>query len=297
MSLVVCVDLVKRFGGKRALDGLNLIIEPGGPVALVGENGAGKTTLLSLWCGFLHPSRGSVRLFGERPGSSALRGRLSAMPQDAALHPQTSIGHQLRHFARLQGMSRREAQADTLRVLEQVQLSEAEKLRPGALSHGMRKRATLAQALLGSPELILLDEPTAGIDPPNVRIIRDIVRAGSAEATFVVSSHNLDELEKLCTTVVSLSRGRLVEQGTVSELSTESYLTLLAPEVPVEAFMEQATKLSGHSGLEYRGSGEFRLHCASGSDVDRQLLGLLHEHGWRYRSLAVGQSLEDRLYG
>ena len=108
-------------------------------------------------------------------------------------------------LARLQGLSSKVATEEIHRVLETVQLGDIGARKADELSHGMRKRISLAQALIGQPELIILDEPTAGIDPPNVKIIRDLIRKESGNATFIISSHNLDELEKLCGSVVYLA--------------------------------------------------------------------------------------------
>ena len=218
--------MTKRYGRTRALDGLDLVLEAGAPIALVGPNGAGKTTLLSLLAGFVRPSGGTVEVLGERPGSAALGGRVGALPQDALFDPRLSVGHQLRVLAELQGFDRRAARTEASRVLGAVGLDDVERRRPTALSHGMRKRVALAQALIGEPVLVLLDEPTAGIDPENARAIRELIlergrpdaspAAGGRErrrgTTFVVSSHNLDELERLCGTVVQLERGALVRQ-------------------------------------------------------------------------------------
>ena len=175
MSVVRIKALEKRFGSAKALSDLTLELDSGPPIALIGPNGAGKTTLFSVLCGFLKPSSGSVEVLGLKPGSRELVGKLTSMPQDAQMDPHFTVGRQLKHYARLQGLSKHDAGVDASRVLELVQLQNAESMKPEALSHGMRKRVALAQALLGTPELVLLDEPTAGIDPPNVKIIRDLV--------------------------------------------------------------------------------------------------------------------------
>ena len=150
-TLIVCERLARRYGRARALDGVDLVVEAGPPVALVGPNGAGKTTLLSLLSGFVRPSGGRVRVLGERPGAAALAGRLAALPQDALFDPRLGVRRQLGVLAELQGFGRRAARLEVGRVLELVGLGEAGGLRPTALSHGMRKRVALAQALLGTP--------------------------------------------------------------------------------------------------------------------------------------------------
>jgi len=300
MSLVITEGLEKRFGSVKALNNLNLELDAGEPIALIGPNGAGKTTLFSVLCGYLRPSSGNVSVLGEKPGSSALVGRLTSMPQDALMDPQFSVGRQLVHYARLQGLSKKAAKMDMLRVLERVQLADAAKMKPEALSHGMRKRVALAQALLGKPEIVLLDEPTAGIDPPNVKIIRDLVSELSDSITFVVSSHNLDELERLCKSVVYLEQGELKQTGAVAAHSDEhdNYLTLrLAANADDRVFESMARAIPGVQSVVRLTQGDFRVHCNPHSVVDEALLVGMREAGIKYRQLVRGRSLEDRLYG
>lgn len=296
--LLECRGLVKRYGATRALDRLDLVVEPGGPVALVGPNGAGKTTLFSVLCGFLPARAGTVRVLGHPPGHPALRGRLAALPQDAALDPHADVGVQLRGFARLQGHSRAGAAKEAARVLERVDLAGSARSRPGALSHGMRKRVALAQALIGAPELVLLDEPTAGVDPPNVRIIHAIVRELADTTGFLISSHNLDELERLTERVVYLERGRVSERGerAVAALDETGRLGLVLVDVDVAAATSALAALPGVRAVDRAEGGDFALSVDDADAAAATVLGLCAERGWRWRSLTRGRSLEQRLY-
>jgi len=297
MNVINTKGLSKHYGSVAALDSLDLSLESGEPIALIGPNGAGKTTLLSLLCGFIRPSAGTAQVLGHAVGSKALSGKMSALPQDAHLDPRFSIQKQLRLFARLQGMSGGEPTKEVHRVLDAVQMADASGKKPGELSHGMRKRVSLAQALIGKPALILLDEPTAGIDPPNVKIIRDLVRSESKNATFVISSHNLDELEKLCGSVVYLSKGKLIESGPLDATSDDGFLTLRLPSVPEDQFLRECIKLPGVLAVQRQAQGDYLIHQTEGHAVDQALLSMLAKNGWRYRHLIKGRSLEERLYG
>lgn len=197
MSLIVTRNLTKRYGSKTALDDVSLQVEAGAPVALVGPNGAGKTTLMSLMCGYIQPDGGSLEILGHVPGSRQLLGKVCALPQDALLDPNFSVGEQLSFFASLQGFSAKDARREAERVLELVELKDAARHKPTALSHGMGKRVAIAQALIGTPQLVLLDEPTAGLDPANARAVRELISHASEQTTFLISSHNLEELERL----------------------------------------------------------------------------------------------------
>ena len=321
--LVRCRALVKRYGRTRALDGLHLVLEAGAPIALVGPNGAGKTTLLSLLAGFARADGGDVEVLGERPGSAALAGRLGALPQDALFDPRLGIGRQLRLLASLQGFGRAAARAEAGRVLDVVGLGDVAGRRPTALSHGMRKRVALAQALIGEPALVLLDEPTAGIDPENARAIRELIGSRAGRTTFLVSSHNLDELERMCGSVVQLERGSLVRHeslvgasgrpetaaaspgdgaGRLADRSgapeaAVAELTLRLDDTPPAAFADAVRALDGVHSLARLADGDWRLEVDDETAAARALLALLGEHGLAWRHVVRGRSLEERLYG
>lgn len=297
MNLIECQSLTKRYGSTLALDNVSLALPAGEPIALIGPNGAGKTTLLSLLCGFIRGSSGTVSVLGHAPGSQSLSGKLAALPQDALMDPRLSVGRQLRFFARLQGMSNTEARRDVERVLEQVDLMGSMNAKPADLSHGMRKRIAIAQALLGSPQLILLDEPTAGIDPPNAKLIRDLIRAQSSNTTFLVSSHNLDELERLCSLVVYLDKGKLVSVGPVADDEQHDVITLRMGSVADEEFIAAASVLPSVRGITRTAQGDYLIETDDDMLASSQLMCLLQEKGWRYRQMSRGKSLEERLYG
>ncbi len=297
MNVITTNGLSKHYGSVTALDSLDLSLESGEPIALIGPNGAGKTTLFSLLCGYIRASAGTATILGHPVGSSALNGKLAALPQDAHLDPRFSIQRQLRLLAKLQGFGGSDARQEVQRVLDTVQLGDIGAKKPGELSHGMRKRVSLAQTLIGSPELVLLDEPTAGIDPPNVKIIRDLIRSESSNATFVISSHNLDELEKLCSSVVYLSSGKLLESGPIDASADEGYLTIRLPSVPEEQFKRECLKLNGVLDVQRQAQGDYLIQHTVGHAVDQALLAMLAKNAWPYRHIIKGRSLEDRLYG
>ena len=297
MSLIVANGLSKRYGGTTALDQISLTLEPGAPVALIGPNGAGKTTFLSLLCGFIRPSAGSVQILGKKPGSSSLSGHLAALPQDAVLDPRLGIGRQLRFLSELQGMTRREARVDVERVLQAVDLADVVHKKPTELSHGMRKRVSIAQTLLGSPSVVLLDEPTAGIDPPNAKMIRDVVRRESGEITFIVSSHNLDELERLCESVVYLEKGKLLSHGSLADDTTNGILTLRLLGAEESDFLSACIMLPTVMDVSRLAQGDYLLKVSDDMLASQAVLELLQQRGWKYRQLSRGRTLEERFYG
>jgi ABC-2 type transport system ATP-binding protein len=296
--VIDCSEISHRFGSKQALIDVSFSVKKGQIAALVGPNGAGKTTLLNILCGFLRPKSGQVRIFGEAPGAEASRARLSALPQDARFDPALSIGSQLGHYARLQGYRSAAAIDEVERVLAVVELSDSIKDRPGELSHGMAKRAAIAQALIGEPELILLDEPTAGLDPVNARNIRELVAALTGRATFIISSHNLVELDQLCDSVLHLEAGRLRESSRESDDSV-AYLNVTLEQAAPSDLRQKLLALAGVEQVEEHGQDTFLLRYNSviAPHLDAQLLQLLNELGISYRHISRGKTLEQKLFG
>ncbi|NOT84135.1 MAG: ABC transporter ATP-binding protein, partial [Methylococcaceae bacterium] len=270
------------------------------PIGLVGPNGAGKTTLLSILSGFLRPTSGSVRLFGYSPGAMQLIGKVAALPQDARLDPSFTIAAQLVFYARLQGFTKQQARLEASRVLEAVALKEVGDEKPLVLSHGMGKRVAIAQALIGRPALVLLDEPTAGLDPVNVRTVRNIIAEQSSVTTFVISSHDLTELDRLCQKILLLEKGVMQsEQLRANEQQTATrFITLQMEACPA---LEVSDKLQGIAGvLQVTNPQKNEFIIAYNPEVqanmDLQLMQCINSNHWQYRQLSHGKSLEEKLF-
>jgi ABC-2 type transport system ATP-binding protein len=228
MNVVVLSDVVKRYGKLAALDGLSLAVPQGAACAVIGPNGSGKTTMFAVVAGLLAISAGRVELFGEGPFDARRHaGRLGLMPQDSAPSPHASLLQSLCYYAELGGLSPHAARREADAWLGRMRLAERAHARPGELSHGMRRRFSVAQAFLGSPELVLLDEPTAGLDPELVAEMRGLFMERRGQTTLLISSHVLSELEDVCDYAVFLERGRLVRQGAMRNLLQSDTLVRL----------------------------------------------------------------------
>jgi ABC-type multidrug transport system ATPase subunit len=209
----------KRFGSVHALRGVSLEVPQGGVFGLIGPNGAGKTTLFSLILGYLQPTEGEVRVLGVEPRDLfTLPGKIGALPQDADLPPTVSVHEALVFIGRLAGLRGAALDADIGRVLDFVKLTDVQSRKLRQLSHGMKKRLAIAQALLGQPDLVVLDEPTAGLDPKHAYELGELFRKIAQTTTVVISSHNLTELEHLCDRAAILVKGEIVRQGTMDEI-------------------------------------------------------------------------------
>ena len=215
-------NLVKRYGRVRALDGFSLDVPAGAILGLVGANGAGKTTWMMAVAGYLRVESGTVSLFGGGPFDASVHsGLVSILPQDSELPLEMTPEALYVAFARLQGLDARAARRAAAETLAAVNLTAHAKKPVRALSHGMRKRVMSGQCFLGDPEVLLLDEPMNGLDPEEADRLRRLILSGKGRRTTVVSSHNLLDLERICTHVAFVASGRVMRVGTVEELTAD----------------------------------------------------------------------------
>lgn len=215
-AVVKASSLGKRYGAQTAVEDASFALPSGKTIALVGHNGAGKTTLMKLILGLIRPTSGSLTVLGEDPGSGkfAARREIGFLPENVAFNPGLTARELLRFYARLKRVP---DGVDAL--LARVGLDAAADRRVGTFSKGMRQRLGLAQALLGQPRLLLLDEPTTGLDPELRLGFYEMVQAlSSGGATVLLSSHSLGELEQRADRVLIMHRGRLISDGTIVEL-------------------------------------------------------------------------------
>jgi ABC-2 type transport system ATP-binding protein len=222
--VIEATDVVKRFGATTALDGATFSVGRG-ITGLLGANGAGKTTLLGLTLGLQSPDEGKLRILGLDPAHAGteVRARVGYSPEHHNLPPDTSAHDLVRHLAEVHGLPHRAATARASDALWQVGLGE-ERFRPlGTMSTGQRQRVKLAQAIAHDPALVLLDEPTDGLDPMQRDEMLALIRRVGTEygIDVVLSSHLLEEVERVCDSAVILSRGRVVAAGTLTELTGE----------------------------------------------------------------------------
>ncbi len=211
-------DLYQRFGDRIAVDKLSLAVNGGEIVGLVGRNGAGKTTTMRAVMGILEPLGGTIKWSGHQVGLPD-RLRFGYMPEERGLYPQMRVLDQVAYFARLHGLELRAATTQAQKWITSLGLEGRELDRVVALSHGNQQRVQLAVALVYQPDLLVLDEPFAGLDPSAVDSLSDVLRAETARGTAVLfSSHQLDLVERLCDRVVILDQGRVLASGTLDEL-------------------------------------------------------------------------------
>ena len=292
--------LTKRFGPTVAVNDATFTVPTGAVYALIGPNGAGKTTTFGILCGYLKADAGRATVLGKKAGDvAALKRRIGTLPQDALLPPGDRVGDALTFYARLMGMSHSAGAEEARSALTRVGMAEWWKVRAGALSHGMAKRVGLAQAFLGNPELVLLDEPTAGLDPKSAFQVRELIAAMRGQRTVVISSHNLHELEEMCDHAAILDRGRVVTAGTMSEITAsvaEVRFLLASDQAPLDAVtalpcVAQASFDTARRTLFV----SFAPGKAEAEDVIAEILKVLLDRKVKISGVAKGRKLEERL--
>ncbi|XWX04712.1 ABC transporter ATP-binding protein [Aggregatilineales bacterium SYSU G02658] len=214
-------NLVKRYGNMTAVKGINFRVEPGEIVGLLGPNGAGKTTTMRMLTGFMPPTEGTIQIcgFDVVEDSMSVRQRVGYMPERVPVYPDMTVEGYVTFWAKLRGV--RDVRARVHAVLEQFQLLDRRKQLVRFLSKGLRQRLGLAQALVHQPPVIILDEPTIGIDPRQVIEVRDAVRSLREGHAVLFSSHILSEVEQVCDRVIIINHGQIVGEGTPETLSRQ----------------------------------------------------------------------------
>ena len=217
-------SVVKRFGDLTAVDGVSLDVAEGACLGLLGPNGAGKSTLIRSIVGRVRPDSGSVRVFGQPASSPAARAELGWVPQELALYPLLTCRENLDAFGRYQGLRGKALREGIQWCLEWASLADRADSVVKTLSGGMRRRLNMAAGLIHRPRIVLLDEPTVGVDPQSRNHIFDMVEALRAAGTTVIyTTHYMEEAERLCDRIAILDHGRIIAQGSKDELVAQSF--------------------------------------------------------------------------
>lgn len=288
----------KAFGNVRALRGIDLTVPDRGIFGIVGPNGAGKTTLFSIICGFLVQDTGTVIFDGKEDPRHRL-GRLATLPQDAKFMSGVTVGQHLSYYARLGGLSASDAKIEAKRVLELVGLPEVFRRKGNTLSHGMYKRVGIAQAFMGDPQLIILDEPTAGLDPHAARDVRAQLRAIRGDRTIIVSTHNLTEIEDMCSEVAILSKGKVVKQDRIDNLvGSKPEVSFRMAEQPPESVLQMLRDIDFVEEAFWDiDSARVKIRVLESKPADEasgELVAKLVQNQVKFLEMQVGSSLEEQ---
>ncbi len=294
-------NLTKRFPTQVAVSDVSFSVQPGEIVGFLGPNGAGKTTAMRVLTGFLPPTAGTARVAGFDVVTRSLEARASLgyLPESAALYPEMRVHEYLAYRARLEGVGGSEVKRRVGEAIESCLLQEVAKRKVENLSKGFRQRTALAGALVHRPPVLILDEPTVGLDPMQIIKIRETIRSLGRERAVLLSTHILPEVDAVCDRVLIIDRGRIVAEGTAAELRSRM---AGAPVVRasftgrVEARAPLASLPGVISVTEETGEDEtrVRLECATDADPREEIFRTAVARGWTLRELArESLSLED----
>lgn len=275
--------LVKRYGKKTAVDNLDFTIGDGGVYGFLGPNGAGKSTTMNILTGYLQATQGTVLIDGvditKKP--EVVRKKIGYLPEVPPLYPDMTVREYLLFAAGLKGIERKKQGDCLFAVMEMTDIREYENILIRKLSKGYKQRVGLAQALLGSPQILILDEPTAGLDPRQIIEIRDLIRMLGKRHTIVFSSHILSEVRAVCDEILIVSEGRLIAQDTPEHLEKEQtavnrlMIRVKGKKERIDKALKSLEELEKFEYLEEKPAGEHRYRLTPKAEGLREALSYL----------------------
>jgi ABC-2 type transport system ATP-binding protein len=290
-------NLVKTFGPKRAVDGVSFNVERGEVLGFLGPNGAGKSTTMRMITGFMPASAGRVTVGGHDVAESPLEAKrlIGYLPENAAAYPDMTVKSFLEFAAELRGLDRSKRKAAVNRVVELCFLGSVLRQTIDTLSKGYKHRTCLAQALIHDPEVLVMDEPTDGLDPNQKHEVRNLIRELGAKKAIVFSTHILEEVDAACTRAIIIDRGKIVANGTPEELRN---MSALAGAVTLSAHGASAEKLSALGRVEDLG-GAFRIYPrdkAKVSELAQGVVDLVATEGWKVEGMYSERGELDEVF-
>ncbi|HSY19032.1 MAG TPA: ATP-binding cassette domain-containing protein [Candidatus Acidoferrales bacterium] len=296
-------NLTKRYAGRTAVDDISFTVARGEIVGLLGPNGAGKSTTMRVLSGFMPATSGTVRVSGLDVfhDSDEVRRRIGYMPENNPLYPDMRVREYLKYRARLKGLGWKRSRERVQTVMEQCSLTDVDRRVIGQLSKGYKQRVGLADALVHEPELIILDEPTIGLDPHQIRTVRALIKSLAGKHTILISTHILPEVEMMCGRVLIMLGGRVLASDTPENLQrrmaggSQIIAEIAAPEAELRAVWENLSDVVQFDLTP--GEGAF-FRCAltpqDGKDLRPLVYSLARQNGWALRELTRSRhSLED----
>ena len=295
-------NLIKRYAGGEAVRGITFSVEKGEVVGFLGPNGAGKSTTMRMLTGYLPPTDGRIEVAGAKlPQESLLvRQRIGYMPENVPLYPEMRVEEFLEYRGRLKRVSRGEISHRVGLVLDQCGLTDVRKKIIGSLSKGFRQRVGLADALVHNPMLLILDEPTAGLDPHQIRSFRELIKELGKDRTILLSTHILSEVEMVCGRAIIINKGKIEASDTLANLEKRVQAGALQIEVKADpaGAKEKLAKISEVSAVtELNRAGDwisFEVTAAPGKDIRGEVDGLIKREQWPLREFRREKArLED----
>lgn len=289
--------LTRHFGPTRAVDELQLTLQTGEILGLLGPNGAGKTTALRMLTGALAPDSGRIRVCGHdlRTRPIAAKRRLGYLPERPPLYPELTVNEYLRFCARLHRIPRRQRAQAVAAAMHDCGLDDVGGRLLANLSKGYQQRAGIAQAIVHCPDVVILDEPTAGLDPHQIRHIRALITRLAAQHSVILSSHILPEIQATASRVMLMHQGRVALDADMAQLAQQSagHIRLRLAHAPAQAELEAIDGVTSATALD---DGDWRITAASADNPAEALAAAAVYNGWGLRQLVHEQRTLEELF-
>jgi ABC-2 type transport system ATP-binding protein len=289
--------LTKVYGPRRAVDGLSFKVEQGEIVGFLGPNGAGKTTTMRMLTGYMPPTEGRATVAGFDTFGQSLDARrhIGYLPETVPLYPEMSVADYLDFMASLRKVPNRRAAVQ--RAMEATHIKDRAHMNIGKLSKGYRQRVGLSQALVHDPDVLILDEPTIGLDPRQIIEVRELIKGLAGQHTILISTHILPEVEQICSRVLIINHGRLVAEDSPEKLGARLHgADRIALQVSGDgaALTQALSAVPGVQSVHAVAAGRYEIEAAEGQDVRAQVAAAVVKGGWGLLELArAGMSLEE----
>jgi len=296
--LIKVENLTKYYGARLAVDNISFNVKKGEIVGFLGPNAAGKTTTMRILTGFLAPTQGDVRIAGYNTQSDSLKARqhIGYLPESVPLYTDMTVRTYLDYMARLRGMDKTKIKSRIEEVEEICHLEEYIDVIIGKLSKGFRQRVGVAQAIIHEPEVLILDEPTVGIDPIQVSMTRQLIRELGKEHTILLSTHILPEVSIICERVIIIHEGKIAAEDSIENLSNViggSKRIRLEVEGPSKNITERLRQITGITKVNYR-APYYIIECSPTQDPRPKIMEAIVQGGWALLSMeSLEMSLED----
>jgi ABC-2 type transport system ATP-binding protein len=303
INVIEVEHVSKVFNGRKAVDDVSFKVEKGEILGFLGPNGAGKTTTMRILTCYMPSTEGTARVAGYDvfDQSIEVRRRIGYLPENPPIYPEMTVDSYLSFVAAIKGTRSNQRKSQVDEAVDKCNLGEVRKRIIGKLSKGYKQRVGLAQALLNNPEVLILDEPTLGLDPKQIHEVRALIKSLASTHTVILSTHILPEVSMTCNRVVIINKGKVVAKDTPEGLAHQmrgAERISLTVEGPVEAVREKLQSIDGVLNIQIDSAGEnqavFTVECELNSDLRRVLAATVVSQNWGLLELrGVSMSLED----
>ena len=301
--MITVENLTKRYASKTAIEGMSFKVEKGEILGFLGPNGAGKTTTMRIITGYMPASDGSVRVDGYDVFDKPLdvRRRIGYLPENPPLYLEMTVAAYLRFVAKIKGVAKDRLDSEVQRVMERVNITDVQERIIAKLSKGYKQRVGLAQALVNDPPVLILDEPTIGLDPKQIHEVRELIKELAGSHTVVLSTHILPEVEQTCHRVIIIDHGKIVAVDTPQNLRFQlqgAERVFVEVQGPANEIMSKLKAVPGVMDVSQVGASDgrnrFQIEGELHKDMRSDLARAIVQNGWGLLELqAVSMSLED----